>query len=130
MPMRSALILSLLLAAATASAQSIGEPIPGQTVGKSKNSPWNSAGKPARPCPEYGPGFVRLEGATACVRIGGSVSVEYGVGSRGRSGSAASGTVRLDTRDETTLGPVRTTLQVRGRIDRGLDGYGYNYGYR
>jgi len=30
------------------------------------------------PCPEYGPGFVRIEGSSTCVRIGGNVSVGVG----------------------------------------------------
>jgi len=36
---------------------------------------------PAKSCAEYGPGFVRVEGSTSCVRIGGSISV--GVGASG-----------------------------------------------
>jgi hypothetical protein len=31
-----------------------------------------------RPCPAYGAGFVRLEGSTTCVKVGGSISVETG----------------------------------------------------
>ena len=31
-----------------------------------------------RPCPTYGAGFVRVEGSTTCVKLGGSVSVETG----------------------------------------------------
>jgi hypothetical protein len=30
------------------------------------------------PCAEYGPGFVRIEGSSTCVRIGGNVSVGVG----------------------------------------------------
>jgi hypothetical protein len=30
------------------------------------------------PCAEYGPGFVRMEGSSTCVRIGGNVSVGVG----------------------------------------------------
>jgi hypothetical protein len=29
-------------------------------------------------CPEYGPGFVRVEGSSSCVRVGGSTSVDVG----------------------------------------------------
>jgi hypothetical protein len=36
--------------------------------------------KPAvNPCAEYGPGFVRMEGSSTCVRIGGNLSVGVGV---------------------------------------------------
>jgi hypothetical protein len=117
---------TLAVAAAPAMAQVIGEPIPGQSTTTSKATPWKPA-TTARPCPEYGPGFVRMEGSTACVRLGGSVAVEYGVRTGGRTGSAAAAGVRLETRDQTTLGPVRTVIQARGRVDRGLDGYTYGY---
>ncbi len=123
---RSALILPLLLAAAPLTAQVIGEPIPGQTRKPSPGEPWKPV-KASRPCPEYGPGFVRVEGGTACVRLGGSVAVEYGVGSGGRTGSAASGVMRLETRDQTSFGQVRTVIQGGGRIDRSRDGYAYGY---
>lgn len=126
MLIRSALILPLLLAAAPLAAQVIGEPIPGQSKTKSPGDPWKP-GKASRPCPEYGPGFVRVEGGTACVRVGGSVAVEYGVGSGGRTGSAATGAVRLETRDQTELGQMRTVIQARGRIDRGLESSPYGY---
>jgi hypothetical protein len=29
-------------------------------------------------CPEYGPGFVRVEGSSSCVRVGGGTSVDVG----------------------------------------------------
>jgi hypothetical protein len=29
-----------------------------------------------RPCPAYGAGFVRIDGSTTCIKIGGSISVE------------------------------------------------------
>jgi hypothetical protein len=32
----------------------------------------------ANPCAEYGPGFVRVEGSSTCVKIGGSISVGAG----------------------------------------------------
>lgn len=123
---KTLVILPLAFAALPAAAQVIGEPIPGQSTAKARAKPWN-AGSSSRPCPEYGPGFVRLQSGTACVRVGGSVAVEYGVGSRGRTGSAASGAVRLETRDETSFGPLRTVVQARGRIDRGLESSPYGY---
>jgi hypothetical protein len=30
------------------------------------------------PCPAYGAGFVKVEGSTTCIKVGGSVSVETG----------------------------------------------------
>jgi hypothetical protein len=33
-------------------------------------------------CAAYGPGFVKVEGTTTCVRIGGSISVGVGSSSR------------------------------------------------
>ena len=59
-----------------AAAQSIGEPIPGRGPAKSKPAAARPApAATARPCPEYGPGFVRLEGSSACVRVGGGAPV-------------------------------------------------------
>jgi hypothetical protein len=30
------------------------------------------------PCPAYGAGFIKVEGSTTCIKVGGSVSVEAG----------------------------------------------------
>ncbi len=32
--------------------------------------------RPAKPCPEYGEGFVRVEGTSSCVKVGGYVRFE------------------------------------------------------
>jgi hypothetical protein len=37
---------------------------------------------PANPCSEFGAGFVRAEGSTTCVRLGGAVRIEAGSGVR------------------------------------------------
>jgi len=43
--------------------------------------PAKKAGPSAqKSCPEYGPGFVRVEGSSSCVRVGGSTSVDVGAG--------------------------------------------------
>jgi hypothetical protein len=34
----------------------------------------------ANPCAEYGAGFVRIEGSSTCMKIGGSVGVGVGAG--------------------------------------------------
>jgi hypothetical protein len=55
--------------------------------GKSKPSVTGRAATqtaPAKSCAEYGPGFVRVEGSTSCVRIGGAISVGAGTSGRGR----------------------------------------------
>jgi hypothetical protein len=38
----------------------------------------------ANACAEYGPGFVKIEGANTCMKIGGAVSVGAGVSSGSR----------------------------------------------
>jgi hypothetical protein len=43
--------------------------------------PLRPAKAAANPCAEYGAGFVRIEGSSTCVKIGGSLSVGAG-GSR------------------------------------------------
>lgn len=110
-------------------AQSIGEPIPGQRRSEAKPR----SGKPdpaARPCPEYGPGFVRVEGSSFCVRAGGSVRMEMGRSSNNRTGTAASAMVQLESRGETALGPVRSVVRVRGTAERGLPSGNSAYGAR
>ena len=48
-----------------------------------RKPPASATLRPVRdnPCAAYGPGFVKVEGSSTCVKIGGSVSVEAG-GSR------------------------------------------------
>jgi hypothetical protein len=38
----------------------------------------------ANACAEYGPGFVKIEGANTCMKIGGAVSIGAGVSSGSR----------------------------------------------
>jgi hypothetical protein len=38
--------------------------------------------KKSNPCAEYGEGFIRVEGSSTCVHIGGSVRVEGGRSTR------------------------------------------------
>ncbi|WKA25669.1 porin [Bradyrhizobium roseum] len=40
--------------------------------------------RPGNACAEYGAGFVRIEGTTTCMKIGGAVSVGAGVSSGSR----------------------------------------------
>ena len=126
--LRIALALLLTGLATAATAQSIGEPLP------RKSAPYESSAKPApkpgtaaRPCPEYGAGFVRMEGSAFCVRLGGGVRAEFGKSSRNGYGSRADGMVYLDSRGQTALGPVRSVVSVRGQVNRGLDSGPFRY---
>ncbi|WP_336813698.1 hypothetical protein [Bosea sp. MMO-172] len=127
--LRIALALFLTGLATAATAQSIGEPVP------RKGAPYEALAKPApkpgtaaaRPCPEYGAGFVRLEGSTFCVRAGGAVRAEFGKSSRSGYGSRADGMVYLESRGQTALGPVRSVVSVRGQVNRGLDSGPFRY---
>jgi hypothetical protein len=40
--------------------------------------PLRPAKAAANPCAQYGPGFVRIEGSSACMKIGGSFGVGVG----------------------------------------------------
>ena len=117
----------ILLTAAVAQAQSIGEPLPGRGPMKERLKPARAEPNAARPCPEYGPGFVRIDGSSLCVRAGGSVRVDFGKSSRSGYGSSADALVQLEGRGETSMGPVRTVLRMRGQVDRGLDSGSYQY---
>lgn len=126
--LRLTALLLLTSLPAGAMAQSIGEALPGRAQPRESYSrPAPAAPKAARACPEYGAGFVRLEGSTFCVRAGGSVRAEFGKSSRNGYGSRADGMAYLESRGETTLGPVRTVIGVRGGIDRNLDSRPFRY---
>ncbi|WP_342358445.1 porin [Terrarubrum flagellatum] len=111
-----------LLAPAVASAQQLGERIPGQrsATGMSRDA---GPARSMRPCPQYGPGFFKLEGSNTCVRLGGEARFEFGYGG-GRSRDAYSGTrsgamVELDARTETELGQLRTVVRGGGNVATG-----------
>jgi hypothetical protein len=70
-------IVVALLSASAAPAQQFRDDKPGKPA---KSLPLRPA-KAANPCAEYGAGFVRIEGSSTCVKIGGSLSVGVG-GSR------------------------------------------------
>lgn len=118
-----AIILAALGLPALAAAQSIGEPIPGRGSAQTKPTAARPApSQAARPCPEYGPGFVRVEGSSACVRVGGGVRVEFGKRSSNRGyGSGAEAMVYGEARSQTSVGEMRTVVSGRGRIDNNLN---------
>jgi len=125
---RTALALLLTCLATATAAQSIGESLPGRAAPReSFSKPAPAAGKGTRPCPEYGAGFIRLEGSSLCVRAGGSVRAEFGKSSHNGYGSRADGKVYLESRGQTAVGPVRSVLSVRGGVDRGLDSGPFRY---
>jgi hypothetical protein len=117
----------VLLTAASVQGQSIGEPLPGRGPVKERPKPARAEPSAARPCPEYGPGFVRVDGSSLCVRAGGSVRVDFGKSSRNGYGSSAGGLIQLEGRGETSMGPVRTVIQMRGQVDRNLDSGSFQY---
>jgi hypothetical protein len=71
-------IVLALLSASAASAQQFRDDKPGKPA---KSLPLRPAKAAANPCAEYGAGFVRIEGSSTCVKIGGSFGVGVG-GSR------------------------------------------------
>lgn len=119
--------LAILVAAlglpTLAAAQSIGEPIPGRGPLQTKPTAARPApSQAARPCPEYGPGFVRVEGSSACVRVGGGVRVEFGKTSGYRRyGSGADAMVYGEARSQSSVGEVRAVISGRGRVDNNLN---------
>ena len=50
----------------------------GKTLPQGRAEPLRATG-----CADMGPGFVKLEGSDTCVRFGGSVRAEIGIGSGG-----------------------------------------------
>lgn len=126
--LRTTLALLLTGLATMASAQSIGEALPRKTAPhESYAKPAPKPGTAARPCPEYGAGFVRVEGSAFCIRAGGAVRAEFGKSSRNGYGSRADGLVYLESRGQTALGPVRSVIGVRGQVNRGLDSGPFRY---
>ena len=68
------IVLAMLWAPAASAQQSpAGKPDKAAT-----SVPLRPAKAAANPCAEYGAGFVRIEGSSTCVKIGGSVSIGVG----------------------------------------------------
>jgi hypothetical protein len=70
-------ILLAVLSASTAPAQQFRE---GKPAKPAKSLPLQPAKAAANACAEYGAGFVRIEGSSTCIKIGGSIGVGVGVG--------------------------------------------------
>jgi hypothetical protein len=71
-------IVLAALSASSASAQQARDQKPDKPA---TSIPLRPAKAAANPCAEYGPGFVKVEGSSTCMKIGGSISVGVG-GSR------------------------------------------------
>jgi hypothetical protein len=71
-------IVLALLSASSAPAQQFRDDKPGKPA---KSLPLRPAKAATNPCAEYGAGFVRIEGSSTCIKIGGSFGVGVG-GSR------------------------------------------------
>ncbi|HEY0233501.1 MAG TPA: hypothetical protein VGC86_00385 [Afipia sp.] len=76
-------IFPLMLAISPVSLAAAERAQPANALGRAlKSSAAESTSPGARPsqkskaCPEYGPGFVRIEGSSTCVRASGSVQVD------------------------------------------------------
>jgi hypothetical protein len=68
-------IIVALLSASAAPAQQFRDGKPDKPA---KSLPLRPAKAAANPCAEYGAGFVRIEGSSTCIKVGGSLSVGAG----------------------------------------------------
>lgn len=122
MPRFALCLFAALAVAAPAAAQSIGEPIPGRGGDRSAKARLPSAKHEtaARACPEYGPGFVKVEGSTLCVRAGGQVRADFGKRSSNGYGSSFGSSARalgyVEARGTTGLGDVRAVISGGGSV--------------
>jgi hypothetical protein len=75
------IIAVIVLAALSASSVSAQQSRDGKPDKPAKSLPLRPAKAAANPCAVYGAGFVRIEGSSTCIKIGGSFGVGVG-GSR------------------------------------------------
>jgi hypothetical protein len=68
------IVLAVLSVSAAPAQQSRG----GKPEKQAKSLPLRPAKAAANPCAEYGAGFVRIEGSSTCMKIGGSIGVGVG----------------------------------------------------
>ena len=71
----------IVLAVLSVSVASAQQPRGGKREKPAPSVPLPAAKAAANPCAEYGAGFVRIEGSSTCIKIGGSIGVGVG-GSR------------------------------------------------
>ncbi|MHB8271862.1 hypothetical protein [Bradyrhizobium sp.] len=72
----SVIIVAVLSASAAPAQQSRD----GKPEKPTRSLPLRPAKAAANPCAEYGAGFVRIEGSSTCIKIGGSIGVGVGAG--------------------------------------------------
>ena len=70
-------IIVAVLSASVASAQQSRDSKPNKPA---KSLPLRPPKAAANACAEYGAGFVRIEGSSTCIKIGGSVGIGAGMG--------------------------------------------------
>jgi hypothetical protein len=70
----------IILAVLSASAASAQQSRDGKADKPAKSLPLRPAKAAVNSCAEYGAGFVRVEGSSTCIKIGGSVGAGVGVG--------------------------------------------------
>lgn len=63
-------------------------------------------------CALYGEGFTWWETASSCIKISGNLRVDTTAGS-GSSGFGSQGQLKLDSRTETGLGPLRVYVSPK-----------------
>jgi hypothetical protein len=68
-------IIVVMLSASAAPAQQFRDGKPDEPA---KSLPLRPAKAAVNPCAEYGAGFVRIEGSSTCIKVGGSLSVGAG----------------------------------------------------
>jgi hypothetical protein len=70
----------IVLAVLSVSAAPAQQSRDGKSEKPTKSRPLRPAEAAANPCAEYGAGFVRIEGSSTCMKIGGSIGVGIGAG--------------------------------------------------
>jgi hypothetical protein len=70
----------IVLAVLSISAASAQQSRDGKPNKQAKSLSPRPAKAAANPCAEYGAGFVRIEGSSTCMKIGGSIGVGVGAG--------------------------------------------------
>jgi hypothetical protein len=68
-------LIVAMLSASAAPAQQFRDGKPDKPA---KSLPLRPAKAAVNPCAEYGAGFVRIEGSSTCIKVGGSLSVGAG----------------------------------------------------
>jgi hypothetical protein len=70
--------LFMLLAMSWAASASAQKARPEASEKPRESLPLRAPRAAANPCAEYGPGFIRIEGSSTCIKIGGSFGVGVG----------------------------------------------------